>query len=103
MSLETTIGYIGSTTVAFLQVPQVLKTYRSKQADELSWGMVLLNLFASIIWFTYGVILVKAPIIVANIIYFISNVSLTVMKIKYQGNKKNSGKGVGEQEEIITV
>jgi len=92
MSSEDILGYIGSTTVALLQVPQLLKTYKSKKADELAWGMILLNLFASIIWFSYGVMLEKMPIILANIIYFIATTGLIVMKLKYVGVDENEDK-----------
>ena len=92
MSSEDILGYIGSATVALLQVPQLLKTYKSKKADELAWGMILLNLFASIIWFSYGVMLEKIPIILANIIYFIATTCLIVMKLKYVGVDENEDK-----------
>ena len=92
MSLENTIGYIACANVALLQVPQVYKTYQSKQAEDLSWGMIFLNLFASILWFIYGIILSKGPIIVANWCYFIANVSICVIKRKYKelGHSQNN-------------
>ena len=83
MSLEIIIGYIACVNVALLQIPQVLKTFQSKQADDLSWGMILLNLFASILWFSYGIIILKYPIIIANCCYFVSNISICIMKKKY--------------------
>jgi len=86
MNLESIIGYIGSITVAFLQLPQIIKTYKSKRADDLAWGMILLNMFSGFIWFSYGIITSKYPIIVANIFYFISNCTLVIMKIKYKIN-----------------
>ncbi len=86
MSLEIIIGYIACVNVALLQVPQVVKTYQSKKADDLSWGMLSLNLFASILWFSYGFIIMKYPIIIANICYFIANILICTMKIKYTSN-----------------
>ena len=83
MSLEISIGYIACVNVALLQVPQVVKTYKSKKAGDLSWGMILLNLFASILWFSYGIIIEKYPIIIANCCYFIANILICFMKIKY--------------------
>ena len=87
MSLEIIIGYIACVNVALLQIPQVVKTYQSKKADDLSWGMILLNLFASILWFTYGIIITKYPIIIANILYFIANITICIMKIKYKNKQ----------------
>ncbi len=82
MSLEDIIGFIVCITIALLQSPQVIKTYKSKKAEDLSWGMILLNLFASIICFIYGNIINKYPIIIANIFYFLANISICIMKIK---------------------
>ena len=55
---EIIIGYLACVNVSILQLPQVYKTYSSKQSDDLSWGMVLLNLFGSILWFSYGLAMV---------------------------------------------
>ena len=103
MSEEEIIGYIGSVTVGLLQLPQVIKTYQTKKASDLSWGMIFLNMFASIIWFIYGIILVKFPIILANSIYFIANISIFIMKIKYQDDDINQIKNTETDREIINV
>jgi uncharacterized protein with PQ loop repeat len=46
--------------------------------------MIILNILASILWLTYGIILDKPPIYISNIIYFIANITITIMKIKYK-------------------
>lgn len=84
MSAETIIGYLACINITLLQLPQVYKTYTTKKADDLSWGMIFLNVFASVLWFLYGVILFKLPIIIANVSYFLANVSLCYMKIIYR-------------------
>ena len=83
MTLENIIGYVACVNVALLQLPQVVKTYQSKKADDLSWGMIFLNLFASVLWFIYGIIIHKNPIIIANCCYFVANITIITMKVKY--------------------
>lgn len=84
---ELIIGYLAALLVSLLQLPQVYKTYKIKSAKELSYGMILLNFLASILWLIYGIILDKPPIYISNIIYFIANCVLLSMKIIY--TKKN--------------
>jgi uncharacterized protein with PQ loop repeat len=65
--------------------------------------MIFLNMFANIIWFIYGIILVKFPIILANSMYFIVNISIVIMKIKYQDDDINQIKNTETDREIINV
>ena len=99
MSLENIVGYIACVNIALLQVPQVIKTYKSKKADDLSWGMILLNVFASILWFSYGFIIMKYPIIIANICYFIANIFICIMKVMY--NDLSPGSNVVQVSQVI--
>lgn len=89
MSLELIIGYIGCAAISSLQFPQVYYTFRTKKADDLSWFMIYLHLFSSIIWLFYGYLLYKFPIIISNCIYFIGNILLIILKYKFT-NKNNS-------------
>jgi len=52
------------TTIAF--VPQVLKTWRTKSANDLSLGMYLIFTTGVILWLIYGLIRWDIPIIAAN-------------------------------------
>jgi len=47
------IGWIGAFLFAICAVPQVIKTYKSKKADDLSWLFLLFWLFGEILTFTY--------------------------------------------------
>ena len=80
---ELIIGYLAATLVSLLQLPQVYKTYQLKNTSGLSIGMIVLNFLASILWLIYGIILNKAPIYISNVIYFIANCALLVMKYIY--------------------
>lgn len=86
---ELIIGYLAALIVSLLQLPQVYKTYKMKTANELSFGMIILNFLASILWLVYGVILNKPPIYISNIIYFIANCLLLIMKFIYNKNESD--------------
>jgi MtN3 and saliva related transmembrane protein len=52
------------TTVAF--VPQVVKTWKSRAARDLSLGIFLIFFIGVALWLTYGIIQNDLPLILAN-------------------------------------
>ena len=70
------------TTVAFL--PQVIKTWRRKSAEDISWTMLILFLTGVTFWIIYGVFINSLPIILANLVTFILNTFILLFKIKFR-------------------
>ncbi len=54
------------TTLAF--VPQVIQTWKSKHARDLSLGMFSMFTTGVVLWLIYGLLIGSWPIIVANTI-----------------------------------
>ena len=83
MVSATLIGYFAGflTTVAF--VPQVLKTWKSKSASDLSLGMFLVFSLGVLCWLIYGVLLAEVPIIFWNTVTLILSLALLIMKLKF--------------------
>ncbi len=52
------------TTAAFL--PQVVKTWRSRSAKDLSLGMFLMFVVGVVLWLVYGILTNNIPIIFTN-------------------------------------
>ena len=73
------------TTIAFL--PQLYKTWKTKSADDVSLVMLILFITGLVCWIIYGLKINSIPILVANIITFIFNFSILVLKISYRKNK----------------
>ena len=73
------------TTIAFL--PQLYKTWKTKSADDVSLIMLILFITGLIFWIIYGLKIHSIPILVANIVTFIFNFSILILKLSY--NKKN--------------
>ena len=73
------------TTIAF--VPQLYKTWQTKSAEDVSLIMLILFITGLICWIIYGFKIHSIPILVANIITFIFNFSILVLKISYIKNK----------------
>ena len=70
------------TTIAF--VPQLYKTWKTKSADDVSLFMLILFITGLICWIIYGLKINSIPILIANIITFIFNFSILVLKILYK-------------------
>ncbi len=73
------------TTIAFL--PQLFKTWQTKSADDVSLVMLILFITGLFCWIIYGLKIHSIPILVANIITFIFNFSILILKISYRKNK----------------
>ena len=74
------------TTIAFL--PQLYKTWKTKSADDVSLIMLILFIIGLICWIIYGLKINSLPILVANIITFIFNFSILILKITYSKDKE---------------
>ena len=79
-------GYIAAilTTAAFL--PQLIKTLKTKKAEDVS--LVTLIMFISGVgsWIIYGYKISSLPILIANIITLILNLFILISKIYYSKN-----------------
>ena len=74
------------TTIAFL--PQLYKTWQTKSAEDVSLIMLILFITGLICWIIYGLKIDSIPIVVANIITFIFNFSILILKITYRKSKE---------------
>ncbi|MBP5975199.1 SemiSWEET transporter [Brasilonema sp. CT11] len=70
------------TTIAYL--PQLIKTWKSKSAHDLSWSMLIVLCTGIILWLVYGAYIHDIPIIAANIVTFLFAGMILVLKIKYK-------------------
>lgn len=76
------LGYVAAIFATGSFVPQVLKTWRTRSAEDLSWLMLFTHVVGLSLWLAYGVALRAAPIIVANAIGVLLDVILIVLKLR---------------------
>jgi len=88
MSLALFLGYFAGflTTVSF--VPQVIKTWKTKSADDFSLMMLLIWVTGIACWVAYGFLLNAIPIILWNLASFFFAGAILVMKLKFKGGRK---------------
>lgn len=69
------------TTIAFL--PQVIKTWQSKSAKDISLGMFSIFCTGVFLWIIYGFTVGDLPVLLANIVTFILAFTILVFKFRY--------------------
>ena len=79
-------GYIAAilTTAAFL--PQLIKTLKTKKAEDVSLVTLIMFICGGGSWIIYGYKISSLPILIANIITFILNLLILISKIYYSRN-----------------
>jgi len=80
----------GLTTSAFL--PQVYKTWKTKDVSSLSMPMLVLFFVGIILWFIYGIYINSLSLIIANGITIGSYALLIFFKVKYANSRKKTDK-----------
>lgn len=83
MDAITLVGLMAGTltTIAFL--PQLVKTWKSKSAKDVSFGMLSIFGAGVVVWIGYGVLISALPVILANVVTLLLISAILVMKIKY--------------------
>lgn len=79
----TWIGLIGGFITSVAVVPQVVRTWRTKHARDLSIWQPLLLIVGMLFWLAYGVMLGDMPLIIANSFSVACYLLLIVMKLRY--------------------
>ncbi|MBC3756942.1 SemiSWEET transporter [Hyunsoonleella sp. SJ7] len=82
-NLYEIVGFLAAflTTAAFL--PQVYKTWKTKDVSSLSLPMLLIFLVGIILWLIYGIFLNSPSMVFANAVTVISATLLIYFKIRY--------------------
>ncbi len=76
------IGTLAGTLTTLAFIPQVVKTWRSGSAEDISLAMFLLFTSGVLLWLLYGIALGALPIIIANGITLLLALAIVVMKIR---------------------
>ena len=69
------------TTLAF--IPQLIKTLKTKTAEDVSLTTLIMFLTGVASWVIYGIQISSKPILIANVITFLLNLLILVFKLIY--------------------
>ena len=85
---ETVIGIVAGVLTSTSAIPQLIKTFRERKADEISTVMFLVLFSGTSLWAYYGVLREDWPIIVTN--SFSSLVSALMLFLKFRFSKPSN-------------
>ena len=89
----TYIGLVAGALTSVAVIPQVVRTYRTRHARDISiWQPVLLDV-GMVLWLIYGIMLKDLPLILANAFSIFCNTLLIGMKIYYKEDDNRQGNG----------
>jgi len=76
-------GYFAAilTTSAFL--PQLIKTLKTKKADDVSMTTLIMFIIGVLSWIIYGYKISSSPILIANLVTLILNLLILISKIYF--------------------
>ena len=77
------IGFFAGVLTSGAAIPQVLLTYRTKHARDLSMGQLILLTCGMLLWLIYGLSINDLPLILANVFSIVCYTALIGMKIRY--------------------
>lgn len=85
------VGSLAGTLTTVAYVPQVVKVFRSRSTEDLSWPTFLCLWLGIVLWIVYGVMLGENPIIVANVIT-LGLASMILAGKAYYSTRRNDGR-----------
>ncbi len=83
-----TIGLLAGTLTTISFVPQVIRIWQTKHADDISTSMFVIFITGVALWLLYGIQLHALPVIVANSITLVLASLILVLKFHFQRRKK---------------
>ena len=85
MTATTYVGYAAGALTVLSLVPQVVRVYRTRAVDEISWGWVTLLVTSGALWITYGVLSSQRPVILTNVGVVVLAGAILVAKVRFGG------------------
>jgi MtN3 and saliva related transmembrane protein len=77
------IGFIAGILTTAGNVPQVIKTYRTRSAEGLSFKMLVTLASGLALWTIYGLLMRSLPIVLANGVGLSLFLALIAMKFRF--------------------
>lgn len=84
------IGLVAGVLTAGAMIPQVVKTWKEKKAEDVSLLMLIVLITGILLWVVYGIKKSDFPIIATNCFSLLINFVMIVLRIKFRPNKKDA-------------
>lgn len=77
------VGLIAGTCTTISLLPQVIKTFKTKETKDISMAMYIILISGMLLWIIYGVLIDAPPVILANAFSLLLALIVLIFKIKY--------------------
>jgi MtN3 and saliva related transmembrane protein len=77
------LGYVAGLITAFTFLPQVVKTWKTKSAKDVSLAMFVIALTNQILWLAFGILREDPVIIITNAVMLLMTGLMISLKLKY--------------------
>jgi MtN3 and saliva related transmembrane protein len=84
MNITTDIGLVAGAITSLAAIPQVVRTFRTRHARDLSIWQPVLLVVGMLLWLIYGICLRDLPLILANAFSILCYALLIFMKIYFK-------------------
>lgn len=74
------IGMLAGSLTTISLVPQALKIWKTRSAEDISFGMFTLFAMGVVLWLAYGILIEAMPIILANSVTLVLAMAIIIMK-----------------------
>ena len=88
MDSLTLLGFAAGTITSFGFIPQLIRGFRTKKLDDVSYWMPIVLCCGISLWLIYGIFRSDPALIAANAVSLCSNLLLVFMK-KYYSSKES--------------
>ena len=83
--LIESIGFAAGCCTTLALAPQVLHTWRSRSARDISLSMCLLMVIGVGLWAVYGFFIASVPVVLFNLLSFVLALAVLVMQLRFDG------------------
>jgi len=77
------IGSVAAVLTTISLIPQLLRVWKRRSAEDVSLGMFLLFSLGVFLWFIYGILIHSSPVVTANGISFLFALAILILKLRF--------------------
>lgn len=91
LSTAVLVGSVAAVCTTGAFVPQVVRVWRLKAADEISLATFSLFAAGTSVWLAYGLLIDSFPVIAANVVTLVLALAIVSLKLRYdRGSRRRS-------------
>lgn len=83
MEMTTLLGLVAGTLTTAAFIPQLLKTWQSRSAKDISLSWLATFTTGILLWFIYGLLIQSLPVILSNGITLLLTLLILFFKLRF--------------------